>query len=191
MSDRAYDRKLNLRSVDRPGLLGELLDGRYRKPGSITDQAFLQSKAAILYNGATIARAVAGGGAPPFGIDTNKFGVFNKNSNEPIYIAKIELIDNGDNTFDALFPVYEKKTDKTFWMRVAQAQATIDDANQDLEVPLKSLLRQVGGEPPEPPEPLNPGPPSSGEPRKFPVAHDVTGLASLSEDAARNGRVRS
>ena len=65
LSFKAYDRKLLQLSVDPPGSLGPLLDGR-RKPRPVIGEVWLKSKAEMYLLITRIARAFAQGQLPPF-----------------------------------------------------------------------------------------------------------------------------
>jgi hypothetical protein len=65
LSYDAYDRKTQQLSVDLPGSLGALLDGR-KKPQPVTNKVWFQSKIQIYLLTDILARAAAAGKAPPF-----------------------------------------------------------------------------------------------------------------------------
>ncbi|MCC7188903.1 MAG: hypothetical protein IT312_09190 [Anaerolineales bacterium] len=65
LSNNAYDRKIQNMSVDLPGSLGALLDGR-KKPQPVVNEVWFQGKAQIFLLTDILARAAASGKTPPF-----------------------------------------------------------------------------------------------------------------------------
>jgi len=148
-----YDRKLKQESVDPAGVLGAFLDGR-RKPRPIINEEWAQAKAKVMYAGIVIARAAAGGGKPPFGLDKKSLGLLTpdgKPSPIDIDLTAMQVIEgatdkDGKKTYEVIFPVKVVSQNKTLWMRVGQVdkQPQVGASEEDtLEQALKELLTQI------------------------------------------------
>jgi hypothetical protein len=100
LSSEAYDRKLLGRSVDPPGSLGSLLDGR-KKPPSVIQKLWFQVKARIFLTVTHAARAIAEGHSmdelegmlPTF--DNVTFHPLRMDGNELVFA--IDTVDNNGN----------------------------------------------------------------------------------------------
>jgi hypothetical protein len=141
----AYDRKLNLTSVDPTGTLGAYLDNRL-KPSPVINQEWFILKAKIMYAGIVIARAAASGGDVPFDLDKDKLGITDGQIDIDLTAMEVQesLDKNGNKVYEVLFPVKLIRQNKTLWMKVIQAEPSLEA--QTLEEALISIWNKLNTE---------------------------------------------
>jgi hypothetical protein len=121
LSSEAYDRKSRQLSIDQPGTLGALLDGR-KKPQPVIGKTWFQSKYETYIVADKMARAVAGGRKPPF--DDPIPDLKNVNVDK----SSIEIKNNV--VFFSVTALDDKDKPITIWVGV---QANKDNVNKLLE----------------------------------------------------------
>lgn len=137
LSNAAYDRKNKKISVDPPGSLGALLDGR-KKPQPVVDEVWFQSKAQIFLLTDILAGAAASGKTPPFddvlsnlpeltGVTLDKSSIVIKDGD---VIFSVNALDNNGNEI-------------TVWVRTRTDK---EAAEKLLEDRLQEALMQVQSE---------------------------------------------
>jgi hypothetical protein len=170
LSFEAYDRKLLQLSVDPPGSLGALLDGR-RKPPPAVGELWAQSKAEVYLLTTFIARAAAQGQPPPF--DEALEDILPKLKNVTLMPDTIQVIEN-----DVVFSVQALNNNSQpvqIWVRTRADKAL---AEKTLEERLFEALSNVHDKEPPAEEPE----PTESEPTLIRVSSDT--IAKFSTDQA-------
>ncbi len=149
----AYDRKLLGLSVDPPGTLGPLLDGR-KKPQPVTNSTWAQTKAEMSWLTTMIARAAAEGQEPPFEEALKE--VLPALHNVTLVPDSIQIVD-GDVVFSATL-LNNDSQPVTIWGRAVKAVAIGEKLLE--ERLFESLANVQDKEPPsDEPEPSTPSQP--------------------------------
>jgi hypothetical protein len=159
LSSEEYNRKLKVLSVDPEGRLGALLDCR-RKPETVLDQTWFQSKSNLYYLTTIIARSFDSGEQPPFKktldtiipqlvnvtIDQNSIEVINGE-----VIFSVEVI--GNNQKPIKLWVRTKKDKKlaarTLEKRLSESLLNVQDIEtkpSNLENPTDPVLERVSSD---------------------------------------------
>ena len=126
LSSEAYDRKSQKLSIDQPGTLGALLDGR-KKPQPVIGEIWFQAKIVDYMNADRIARYVATGGNLPLPDD-----IISETENVKVDKSSIEII----NTPKGNVVVFssQSKNEKDEWVNVwASVQANKESVDKSLE----------------------------------------------------------
>jgi hypothetical protein len=118
LSFEAYDRKSQKLSIDQPGTLGALLDGR-KKPQPVIGETWFQSKIETYMIADNIARYVAGGGKLPL-----PDGVIPETSNVKLDKSSIEI--KGNVVFFSVKAKDEKDKQITVWVGVQADKESVD-----------------------------------------------------------------
>lgn len=154
LDTKAYDRKLENRSVDPDGSLGALLDGRadeQRKPSPSIEETWLKAKAQLGFATAVITEVAAadgGGGQPPI-VTKDQLGL--GGPEQPyidIDLSTIETVDvEAKKRRDVIFKVRLLEQNREIWIRSGIVDDGPDMPNkpdmETLEKALKETLSEV------------------------------------------------
>lgn len=122
LSTEAYNRKSHQLSIDLPGTLGALLDGR-KKPQPVINKTWLQSKYTIYIVADTIARAVASGKKPPFD------DIIPDSQN--VKVDKSSITIKGNVVFFSITAPDNKNKPVTIWVGVEANKDAVDKLLED------------------------------------------------------------
>lgn len=131
----AFGRKRKKLSVDDKGLIGPLLDGRW-KPSPVVDQIWLRSKSELYYITTLIAHAATGGDMPPFKSLNNELSQLRYIKIDP---NSLRVLD-GEVIFKVTAQTNNPQKEETFWGRTVMIPY---NKKKSLEERLQEILAET------------------------------------------------